>query len=46
VIVCAAQVRNTLGELDLEVHVAFSHLAAAQWVAHGGADDLRRLVVI
>ena len=46
VIVCVAQARNTLGELDLEVHVAFSHLGAAQWVAHGGADDLRRLVLI
>jgi signal transduction protein with GAF and PtsI domain len=45
VIVCAAQARHTMGEPDLEAHVAFSHLAAAQWVAHGGADYLRRLVV-
>jgi hypothetical protein len=45
VLVCAAQARHTMGEPDLEVHVAFSHLAAAQWVAHGGADYLRRLVV-
>jgi hypothetical protein len=45
VIVCAAQARNTMGEPDLEAHVAFSHLAAAQWVAHGGADYLRRLVL-
>lgn len=44
VIVCAAQARNTMGEPDLEVHVAFSHLAAVQWVAHGGAEHLRRLV--
>jgi hypothetical protein len=40
VIVCAAQARNTMSEPDLEAHVAFSHLAAAQWVAHGGADFL------
>ena len=45
VIVCAAQARNTMGEPDLAAHVAFSHLAAAQWVAHGGADYLRRLVL-
>ena len=45
VIVCAAQARNTMGEADLETHVAFGHLAAAQWVAHGGADYLRRLGV-
>ena len=45
VIVCAAQARNTMGEADLETHVAFSHLAAAQWVAHGGADYLRTLGV-
>ena len=41
VIVCAAQARNTMSEADLEVHVAFSHLAAAQWVAHGGAAWLK-----
>ena len=33
---CASQGRNTFSEVDLEVHVAFSHLAAAQWIAHGG----------
>jgi len=38
VIVCAAQARYTMTEADLEAHVAFSHLAAAQWVAHGGTS--------
>ena len=42
VIVCAGQARYTMTEADLEVHVAFSHLAAAQWVAHGGAEWLKR----
>ena len=36
VLICAAQARNTMSEADLELHVAFSHLAAAQWIAHGG----------
>lgn len=42
VIVCASQARNTFSEPDLEVHVAFSHLAAAQWTAHQGPEYLRR----
>ena len=40
VIVCAGQARNTMSEADLEVHVAFSHLAAAQWMAHQGPEYL------
>jgi hypothetical protein len=40
VIVCAGQARNTMSETDLEVHVAFSHLAAAQWMAHRGPEYL------
>ena len=36
VIICASQARNTFDESDLAVHVAFSHLAAAQWMAHAG----------
>lgn len=43
VIVCAGQARYTMSEADLEVHVAFSHLAAAEWVAHGGFASLRRV---
>lgn len=43
VIICASQTRNTMSEVDLEVHVAFSHLAAAQWVAHQGPEYLRAL---
>jgi hypothetical protein len=43
VIVCAGQARNTMSEADLEVQVAFSHLAAAQWVAHQGPQYLRAL---
>lgn len=43
VIICAGQARNTMSEADLEAHVAFSHLAAAQWVAHGGPEYLRRV---
>jgi hypothetical protein len=41
VLICAAQARHTMSEADLEVHVAFSHLAAAQWIAHGGPEWLR-----
>ena len=36
VIVCAAQARYTMTDADLEVHIAFSHLAAAALMAHGG----------
>lgn len=43
VIICASQARHTFNEADLEVHVAFSHLAAAQWMAHGGPAWLKRL---
>ena len=43
VIVCASQVRNTYNEHDLEVHVGFSHLAAALWIAHDGPAYLGRL---
>ena len=43
VIVCASQARNTFNETDLAVHVAFSHLAAAQWMAHAGPACLNRL---
>ena len=40
VLICAAQARHTMGEPDLEVLVAFSHLAAAQWIAHRGPEWL------
>lgn len=43
VIICASQARNTFSENDLEVHVAFSHLAAAQWIAHAGPAYLSSL---
>lgn len=43
VIVCASQACNTMSEVDLEVHVAFSHLAAALWIAHGGPAYLKAL---
>ena len=43
VLICAAQGRNTMSEADLEVNVAFSHLAAAQWMAHGGPKYLSSL---
>ena len=43
VIICASQARNTFSEADLAVHVAFSHLAAAQWMAHAGPVYLKRL---
>ncbi len=43
VLICAAQARHTMSEADLEVHVAFSHLAAAQWMAHGGPAYLSSL---
>jgi GAF domain-containing protein len=43
VIACASQARNTFSEPDLEVHVAFSHLAAAQWTAHQGPEYLRKV---
>ena len=43
VIVCASQARNTYSETDLEVHVAFSHLAAALWIAHQGPAYLSEL---
>ena len=33
-----------MSEVDLEVHVAFSHVAAAQWIAHGGPAFLSALV--
>jgi hypothetical protein len=42
VLICAAQARHTMSEVDLEVHVAFSHLAAAQWIAHGGMSSFVR----
>jgi len=43
VMVCASQARNTLDDADLEVHVTFSHLAAALWMAHRGPTYLSRL---
>lgn len=43
VIVCASQARNTFSEPDLDVHVAFSHLAAAQWMAQQGPEYLQRV---
>ena len=43
VIVCASQARNVFDEDDLAVHVAFSHLAAAQWMAHDGPAYLAKL---
>ena len=45
VIICASQARHTFSEADLEVHVAFSHLAAAQWMAHAGPAYLNQLMV-
>jgi len=44
VIICASQARNTFNETDLAVHVAFSHLAAAQWMAHAGPVYLGKLM--
>jgi len=44
VIICASQARNTFSEADLEVHVAFSHLAATLWMAHGGRAYLTELL--
>ena len=41
VIICASQARNTFSEPDLDVHVAFSHLAAAQWMAQQGPEYLQ-----
>ena len=43
VIICASQARHTFNEADLETHIAFSHLAAAQWMAHAGPAYLRKL---
>jgi GAF domain-containing protein len=43
VIICASQARNTFNAADLAVHVAFSHLAAAQWMAHAGPAYLNQL---
>jgi len=42
-IICASQARNTFCEVDLEVHVAFGHLAAALWMAHRGPEYLNKL---
>jgi hypothetical protein len=39
-IVTASQARNTYGEADLEVQIAFANLAAAVFVAHGGIGAL------
>ena len=44
VIICASQARNTFSQADLEVHVAFSHLAAAVWMAQRGPAYLDQLV--
>ena len=35
-IICAAQVRNTYDEADLEVLITFANLASALWIAHAG----------
>ena len=43
VLICASQARHTFNEADLAVHVAFSHLAAAQWMAHTGPAYLNQL---
>lgn len=43
VIICASQARHTFSEVDLAVHVAFSHLAAAQWMAHAGPVYLKQM---
>ena len=40
VLICSSQARQTFAEADLAVHIAFSHLAAAQWMAHGGPASL------
>lgn len=42
-IICASRARNTFCEVDLEVHVAFGHLAAALWMAHRGPEYLNKL---
>ena len=44
VVICASQARYTFDETDLEAHVAFSHLAAAQWIAHAGPAYLKQLL--
>ena len=43
VLICASQERQTFTEADLAVLVAFSHLAAAQWIAHAGPAALTQL---
>ena len=43
VLICASPARQTFTEADLAVHVAFSHLAAAQWMAHAGPASLTQL---
>jgi signal transduction protein with GAF and PtsI domain len=43
VLICANAARNTFGEADLRAHQAFAGLAAALWVAHGGAAWLAAL---
>jgi hypothetical protein len=43
VLLCASQARQTFTAADLAVHVAFSHLAAAQWMAHAGPASLTQL---
>ena len=39
-LITAAQARNTFAQVDLDILVAFAHLASALYTAHGGADAL------
>ena len=40
-LVTASQARHTYGAPDLEILIAFAHVAAAVYVAHGGPEFLR-----
>jgi hypothetical protein len=42
-LVTASQARHTYGQADLDVMVAFSHVAAAVYVAHGGPPFLKTI---
>ena len=43
VLVTASQARHTYGQPDLDVMIAFAHVAAAVHMAHGGPEFLRTI---
>jgi len=43
-VLTAAQARNTYSPIDLDLFMGFAHVAAAVYMAHGGAERLRTLV--